>query len=135
MVTPFAMINSPSAAPPAPSPLSSVLGEPPSIVTASVIAGSGLERLIGPMPGLKLIRSAPGFVFARSIAVLREPDPISALVRTVKVVGDIGDKVPGRTARADRLEINATQASKITNPVVVQSESLLFILLLSNRRS
>jgi hypothetical protein len=53
----------------------------------------------------------------------------------VKVIGGIGDKATERTARAERLEINAAETSKITNPDVMKSDSVLFILLLSNRGS
>jgi hypothetical protein len=69
------------------------------------------------------------------MAPLREPAPLSALLITVKVIGGIGDKATERTASAARLEINAAETSKMTNPDVMQSESVLFILLLSNRRS
>ena len=69
------------------------------------------------------------------MADLSEPAPISALLITVKVIGGIGDKAAERTASAERLEINAAETSKITNPDVTQSENVLFILLLSNRRS
>ncbi|HXU07620.1 MAG TPA: hypothetical protein VN743_01390 [Blastocatellia bacterium] len=51
----------------------------------------------------------------------------------MKVIGGIGDKAVERTARAERLEINAAETSNITSPDVMQSESVLFILLLSNR--
>jgi hypothetical protein len=58
----------------------------PSIVTCSVIGGSGEARLIvwTPVPMLNLIRSGPGFRFAESIAQRRvqigeqSPGPSSA---------------------------------------------------------
>src|SRR5581483_6594967 len=80
-VVPPPVIVSPSAAAPAPAPLSSINGAPaypvcvrPSITTGCVIAGSGEPGAIvcAPEPILKSIPSVPGSAFASSIAARNE---------------------------------------------------------------
>jgi len=58
-----------------------------------------LPTLIVPIPGPKLIMSGPGFEFAKVIASLSEPGPVSFELVTVKAVGaPSADGAPDRFA-------------------------------------
>ena len=84
-------------------PLTASLFAPgPSIRTLSVIPNSPLVRATVPRrPWAKVMTSAPGLVLAAVTAARSEPAPLSASVRTVKVLGTVRSSKCSTPSRVD----------------------------------